>query len=88
MRTLGVVVCGPGGDYGTCMCQVSEHGLVEHLVAHRTVEAFDETVLHWLARRNPVPFVPVLGTPPQDRATGELGLIIADNYSGFAAALD
>ena len=70
------------------MCQVAEHCLVEQLVAHPPVEAFDETVLHGLSRRNVVPFDPVLGTPPQDRVTGQLRPIVADNHAGFAAPLD
>src|SRR5690606_38353796 len=78
MRALGVVVCGPGGNHGPRMVQVAEHGLVEQLIAHPTVEAFDETVLHRLARRDVVPFDPVLGTPLQDRVTGQFRAVVAD----------
>ena len=71
MGTLGVVVRGPGSDHDPRMGQVAEHGLVEQLVAHSAVEAFDETILHRLARRDVVPFDPVLGTPAQDCVTGQ-----------------
>lgn len=67
MRAFGVVVGGPSRDHDAGMRQVAEHGLIEQLIAHPPVEAFDETVLHGLARRDVVPFDPVLGTPPQDR---------------------
>ena len=88
MRAFGVVVVGPCGDHDARVCQVAEHGLVEQLVAHPPVETLDEAVLHGLARRDVVPFDPVLGTPPQDRVTGQFRPIIADNHAGLSAALD
>ena len=33
-------------------------------------------------------FVPVLGTPPQDRVTGQFCAVVADNHAGLPAALD
>ncbi len=88
VRAFGVVVRDPGGDHDTCMSQVPEHGLVEQLVAHSPIEAFDETVLHGLSRRDVVPFYPMLGAPPQDRVTGQFRPIIADNHFWLSAALD
>lgn len=39
---FGIVVYSPGRDHDRGMSRVAEHGLVEQLVAHPTVETFDE----------------------------------------------
>ena len=67
MRALVVVIVHPGRDEIAGMGEVMEHGLVEKLVPHATVETFHETVLHGLSRRDVMPFDPVLGAPLQDR---------------------
>lgn len=61
MGPLLVVVCRPGQNRGLCMGHVAEHGLVEKLVSHPPVEAFDERVLHRLFGGDVVPFDPALG---------------------------
>ncbi len=58
------------------MGQVAEHGLVEQLVAHPTVEAFREAVLHWLSRCKVVPLDLGLGTRPQDGVRGQFRPIV------------
>ena len=35
-----------------------------------------------------MPLDPVLGTPPQDRVTGQFRAVVADNHAGLSAALD
>jgi len=65
------------------MSQVAEHGLVEQLVAHPTVETFDETVLHRFAWRDVVPFDLVLGTPSQDGVTGHSVPLSLTTMPGF-----
>lgn len=79
---------GDCGGKGPCMCQIAEHGLIEQLVAHPTVAALDEPILHGLSRRDVVPFDPVLGTRPQDHITGQFRPMIADYHAGLFAALD
>ncbi len=46
------------------------------------VEALDEPILVWLARRNVVPFHIALLGPAQDRHAGEFCPIVADNRVG------
>lgn len=67
-----VVVDPPSCDQLARMSPVAEQGLVQELVAHPSIEAFDKTILHWLARRDVMPVDPVLGAPPQDCIGGQL----------------
>jgi hypothetical protein len=48
MRPRGVVVVGPGADEPTGLVEIDKQAFVEKLVAHPTVEGFDEAVLHGL----------------------------------------
>ena len=75
-------------SYITGLCQVAEQRLVQELVPHPAVEAFDETVLHRLARRDVVPFDLVLGAPLQDRVRGQFGPVVRHDHAGLAAAFD
>jgi hypothetical protein len=43
-----------------------EEVLVETFVAQALVEAFDQAVLHWLARRNVMPFNACVLLPAED----------------------
>ena len=70
---FGVVVRDPGRDQIAGMGEVAEQRLVQELVPHPAVEAFDKAVLHRLARRDVVPFDLVLGAPLQDRVRGQFG---------------
>ena len=61
MGPLLVVVCRPGPDRGSCRGHVAEHGLVQKLVSHASVETFHEAILHRLARSDVVPLDAALG---------------------------
>jgi len=51
----------PGRDQIAGMGEVAKQRLVQELVPHPTIEAFDKAVLHWLAGRDVVPFERVSG---------------------------
>ncbi len=55
MGPRGVVVCDPGRNQIANAGQIAEQRLVQNLVPHPAVEAFDKAVLHWFARRDVVP---------------------------------
>ena len=57
------------------MAQVVEEVLVQEFIAHSTVEAFNEAVLHGLAWSDVVPFDLAVIHELQDRVRGELGPI-------------
>ncbi len=66
MRAFGVVAGCPNGDDDTSMGQVAEYSLAEQFIPHPSVDTFDEAVLHRIARRDILPFNPLLGTLRQD----------------------
>ena len=76
MGPFGVVVVDPSRDQIAGMGEVAEQRLIQELVPHPTVEAFDETVLHGLAGRDLVPFDPLLGAPLQDCVRGQFGPVV------------
>jgi hypothetical protein len=56
-----VVVVPPVSNDPPGMGVAGEQVLVQALVSQSSIEAFDEAILHWLARGNVVPFdLPVL----------------------------
>ena len=57
-------------------------------MAHAAVEAFDEAVLHRLARRDEVPVDAVSFAPGQHGVRGELGAVVGDDHARLAAPLD
>jgi hypothetical protein len=79
----GVALGAPVGDQRAGMGQMALQRLVQDLVPHPAVEAFDAeqanaiaprepaTVLHRLARRDGGPFDPLPGAPLQDRVRGQ-----------------
>ena len=85
---FGVIVGDPGSDQVAGMGDVAEQGLVQKLVPHPAVEAFDEPVLHRLARRNVMPLNLTGGLPRQHRLTGHLGAIVANNKMRLAVGVD
>ncbi len=88
MRPLGVVVGDPAADELAGLVEIKKDCLVEELVAHPAVEAFDEAVLHRFAGRDVVPFDLMIDCPAEDRVRGELGAVVADNHSWLAARFD
>ena len=56
--------------------------------SHPAVEAFVKSVLHWLARRDIVPFDPVILRPGEDSVPGELGAVVRDDHAWLAALDD
>ncbi len=75
MGPRGVVIGDPGCEQIAGMGEVAKQRLVQKLIPHPAVEAFDETVLHRLARRDVMPIDLVLSTPLQDRVRGQFGVI-------------
>lgn len=71
----GVVVGDPFGDQIARVGDVAKQRLIQELVPHSTIEAFHEAVLHWLSRRDVMPFDLLLGAPSQDRVQGQLRAI-------------
>ena len=70
MRSLPVVILDLGCDLDPGMSMAEEQGLVEQLVAHATIEALAEAVLHRLARRDIMSLDAELSAPCQHRVAG------------------
>ena len=60
--------------------QAAEQVLIEALVAEAAIQALDEAVLHWLARRDVVPLDGLVLLPVQDCPRGEFGAVVADDH--------
>ena len=56
VRPDGIVVLPPGGQHGPCLCHGGKKRLIQALVTQPSVEAFDESILGRLARRDVMPF--------------------------------
>ena len=80
MRPPGIVVDPPFLDDPAGCRQAAEQVHVEALVAEAAVQAFDEAVLHRLARGDVVPLDSMVFLPLQDRMRGQLGSVVADNH--------
>lgn len=74
MGPRGVVIGDPSLDQVAGMGQVPEQGLVQKLVSHPAVEAFDESILHRFARRD-------VGKREGD--PGLMPLVIWDSFSAM-----
>ncbi len=72
MWTVVIVVGAPCGDHAAGMAQRREQVFVEALLAHPAVEAFDEAVLHGLARRDVMPADLAILLPFEHRIGGQL----------------
>jgi hypothetical protein len=84
VRPDDVVVVAPEGQLSPCVVQSAEDFLVQQFIPEAAVEAFDERVLLRLTRVDVVPRHLVLIGLFQERPTGELCAVIADNAAGFA----
>jgi len=65
-----------------------ENSLTEQCIPEPTVEALDESVLHWLSGGDVVPLDPCPIGPTKDRIAGELAAIVADNHLRLATLSD
>ena len=74
MRTSMIVVADPCADLLPRVVEAEEQRFVQQLIAHTTVEAFAEAVLHRLARRDVVPLDSVLSVA-QDRMAFEVNSV-------------
>jgi hypothetical protein len=88
VRTRGVEVCDPGRDLGSGVVEIEEQRLIEQFVAHATVEALDEAVLHGLARRNQVPVDAVVFAPGEHGVAGVFRAVVGDDHARLAMPLD
>ena len=88
MRPYIVVIASPFFQRQARLHERREQGFVQKLVAQATVEAFDEGVLHRLARCNVVPADLGLISPAQNGVAGQLRSVVADNSLGPAAPAD
>ena len=79
---------GPSGDLSSRLIEIEEQGLVEKVVAHAVVEAFDEAVLHRLAWRDEGPVGLDMLALSQHGLAGKLGAVVADDRVRLAALLD
>lgn len=55
MLAVCIVAMRPGANYDPSVCKIAEHGHVEQLVMHTTIEAFNKPVLLRFTRRKVVP---------------------------------
>jgi hypothetical protein len=87
VRAQEVVIVAPVRDDLTRLGQIQESVLVQALVSESAVEAFDEGVLHRLARLDIVPSHPPRD-PPQNGDTSQFAAVITDNDFRRAAIAD
>ncbi len=57
------------------MTQRREQVFVEAFLAYPSIESFNQTVLHWFARRNVMPADLAIFLPFEDRVTGQFGTV-------------
>lgn len=75
MRPVVIVVGAPCRNHATGMAQRREQVFVEAFLAHPSVEAFDQTVLHWFSRRDVMPADLAIFLPFEDRVAGQFGAV-------------
>lgn len=78
MQPLEIAVLDRGLDLGAGMSKAEEQQFVVLFVAHPTIEALAEAVLHQLARRDVMPLYANFPAPCQHRMAGQLSAIVAD----------
>ena len=79
-----IVVVLPERQLNAGMTNAGEQGLVEAFIPELAVEALNECVLGWLARRDVVPVNRAVLAPVQDRHAGQLRTVVTDNGPGLA----
>ena len=88
MRPYRVVVHHPCSDHRSCVIKAEEQRLIQQLIAHLAIEAFDIAILHGLARGDLVPVDLVVFAPGEDGIRREFSSIVTDNHARFSPALD
>jgi hypothetical protein len=83
-----IVISHPRRDLAPGVIKAEEQALVEQLVAHPAVEAFDKAILHRLARRDEMPIHLHLPAPGEHRVAGELRAVVADDQARRAPSFD
>ncbi len=85
MRPRLVVVLSPCFDRGLCIDQARKVVLVQAFISKFTVEAFDESILHRLARLNERERDSVPMCPEVERLSLELGTVVTNDSRGKSA---
>ena len=75
MRPVVIVVCAPCRNHAAGMAQRREQVFVETFLAHPTVEAFHQAVLHGLAWRDVVPTDLAVLLPLEHRVRCQFGAV-------------
>jgi len=73
---------------GATVAYVEVTSFIQEFVSQPPIEAFDDGILDRLTRCDVVPFHLGPIRPLQDRVTGELAAIVADNHLRLASSLD
>ena len=87
MGAVVIVVVAPCCNQMAGMAQVWEQVLVQAFVPQAAVEAFDQAILHQLARRDVAPFHLAILLPFQHGVRRLLCTFVADPHSGEAPHL-
>ena len=69
------------------MAQRREQVFVQAFLAHLSIEAFHQAVLHWLAGRDVMPTNFAVFLPFQLRVAGQLGTVVTDLHAWIKAAM-
>lgn len=88
MRALEIVIRSPCRKLASGLSETEEQCLVQKLITHATVEAFDEPVLHRLTGGDKVPFDLVVPAPGEHGVAGKLSSIVTDNHAWLATPLN
>ena len=85
MWAVMIVVGAPCRDHAAGMAQRREQVFVEALLAHPSIEAFDQAILHWFARRDVMPADFAILLPFEDRVAGQFGTVVRDHHARVTA---
>ena len=78
----------PIRDFAAGMSHAQEQRLVEQLVPHAAIEAFDVAVLHRPPGSDLMPLDADLSAPCEHGIAGQLGAIVADDHAGLTSLRD
>ena len=86
LRVVQVIVASPIFDDLPGITVAGEQILIEAFVAQASVEALDETVLHWLTRRDVMPLYSMVLLPFEGGVRGQLCAVA--HWEGCSAVAD